>query len=287
MKAFTYLEPDALDDAVALLDVHGERARLIAGGQSLLLAMKERLATPGFLVSLARLPALQGWHYTDSGELEIGATTTYTTLATSEYNGWHSEIAAVAGDLADRPVRNRGTIGGAICQADPRFDMPTLLVGAGASVDTAAAGGGRTLQAGELFDPKGGTCLGVGEILTTIRIPPVVEGSSLAFEKFRFRLFDAALVSAACALRVDASSDTIAEARVVVGATSPAPRSLEASSELVGRAIDDADIAQFSVTAMDEAMPAGGASLAQQYQRELVGVLVGRALRRARDQTRN
>ena len=133
MKGFTFLAPKGLDEAVALLDRHGPEAQAIAGGQSLLLAMKERLATPSVLVSLNAVPGLKDWQYDDEGRLDIGAGTTYASLARSSVHVLHRETAAVAGNLGDRPVRTMGTIGGALCQAEARFDMPALAMGVDAS----------------------------------------------------------------------------------------------------------------------------------------------------------
>jgi carbon-monoxide dehydrogenase medium subunit len=284
VKPFTFLAPRALDEAVALLDEHGPDARVIAGGQSLLLALKDRLDRPSVLVSLGGVTDLRSWHYTDTGELEIGAATTYATLARADLRGWHAEIAAVAGNLADRPVRNMGTIGGALCQAEPRFDMPALAVALGAEVETVSAAGVVRRPADELFRPAGGTVLGPGEILTRIRIPAPETYSAAAFEKFRYRVFDAALVSAACVLRLD--GDRVSGARLVVGAVRPTP--VLVSGVGVGGAPTGADIEEIARAVADEVLPAAEAtSRLQRYQRELIGVLTARAVTRALDQARS
>ncbi|MGH3263793.1 MAG: FAD binding domain-containing protein, partial [Trebonia sp.] len=129
MKPFEFLTPSTLDEALAALHDAPSRTRLIAGGQSLLLEMKERAATPARLVSLGGLGQLRGWRYAEFGELIVGAAITYAALSRARLDGWHGLIPRVAGDLADRPVRTMGTIGGALCQANPRFDMPVLTVG--------------------------------------------------------------------------------------------------------------------------------------------------------------
>lgn len=264
MKPFTFHSPRALGEAVDLLERHGPGAQVIAGGQTLLLAMKERLARPSALVSLAEVADLRGWRHTDSGALEIGAATTYAALAAAQLPGWHAEIAAVAGDLADRPVRTMGTIGGALCAADPRFDMVTLVVGLGAELDIVGTGGGRTVAAAEFFTPGGGTVLAAGEILTTVRVPALEAFNGVAFEKFRHRVFEAAVVSAVCALRPDGSP------RITVGAVYPSPIVLAAADDGAGAA--------------DEVLPVEQATTPhRRYQRELVGVLVTRAIARAQD----
>lgn len=129
MRPFTYLTPGDAAEAVQLLDAHAPDARVIAGGQNLLLGMKDRTDSPAVLVSLGGVPELRGVRTAESGELVIGAATTYATLARTSFEGWHSEIAAVCGNLADRPVRTMGTIGGSACSADPRYDVPALVTG--------------------------------------------------------------------------------------------------------------------------------------------------------------
>ena len=268
MKPFTFLAPRALDEAVALLGEHGADARVIAGGQSLLLAMKERLDRPSVLVSLSGVTDLRSWAYADSGQLDVGATATYAELAGAALRGWHTEISAVAGNLADRPVRTMGTVGGALCQADPRFDMPTLAVGVGAEVDTVSGDGVRSRPAAELFRPEGGTVLGPGEILTRVRFPAPGAYRAVAFEKFRYRQFDAALVSVVCAVRPDGGL------RLVVGAVRPRP-------VLVTGVTDPEGVA-------DEVLPAAEATTRlRKYQRELIAVLTRRAVTRAQEHARS
>lgn len=266
MKPFTFHSPRALGEAVDLLERHGPGAQVIAGGQTLLLAMKERLARPSALVSLAEVADLRGWRHTDSGALEIGAATTYAALAAAQLPGWHAEIAAVAGDLADRPVRTMGTIGGALCAADPRFDMVTMVVALDAELDVVGPGGVRTIEAAQFFAPGGGTVLAPGEILTTVRLPALPAFTGVAFEKFRHRVFEAAVVSAVCAQRPDGTR------RITVGAVHPSPVVLLAADDGAGAAV--------------EVLPAELATThARRYQRELVSVLVTRAIARAQDKS--
>ncbi len=178
--------------------------------------MKTRTARPAALVSLAGVAGLSGARLADSGELLVGATTTYAALTRAPLTGWHTEIAAIAGNLADRPVRTMGTIGGALCAADPRYDMLTLVTGTGARLEVLSPSGLRTLSPEQFFDSGGGTTLAPDEILATIRFPAADAFSRVVFEKFRQRTFDAALASVLCA----ATPDTV---RITVGAVRPVP----------------------------------------------------------------
>lgn len=281
MKPFTYLTPVSTAEAVGLLDQHAPHARVIAGGQTLLLAMKTRAARPAVLVSLAAIADLSGLRVTESGELVVGATTTYAELARASLSGWHAEICAVAGNLADRPVRTMGTIGGALCAADPRFDMLTLVAGTGARLDVLAPGGVRTLTPEEFFRPGGGSSLAPNEILASIRFAPAAAFTSVSFEKFRQRTFDAALASVLCAVRVSDAAQLDA-ARIAVGAVGPVPLLAErTAAQLTGRAAGSVDPRTVAGQVVAEVLAGPGETPAAQYHRELVKALARRAVRTA------
>jgi aerobic carbon-monoxide dehydrogenase medium subunit len=280
VKPFTYLTPGTPAEAVGLLSQHGPQAQVIAGGQSLLLAMKTRTARPAVLVSLAGIADLSGVRLAESGELVVGATTTYAALTRAPLSGWHARIAAMAGNLADRPVRTMGTIGGALCAADPRYDMLPLISGAGARLEILARSGVRTLAPEEFFVSGGGTSLGPDEILAAIRFPPAAAFSGFVFEKFRQRTFDAALASVLCAVRAEGGG--LADIRIAVGAVRPVPvLADEVAAELKGSAVADVDPAAVAGQVAAAVLGEGGGSPLVQYQRELVRALAGRALRTA------
>jgi carbon-monoxide dehydrogenase medium subunit len=282
MRPFTYLTPRDAAEAVRLLDAHQPVARVIAGGQNLLLGMKDRSDSPKVLVSLGGVPELRGVRTADSGELVIGAATTYATLARTSFEGWHSEIAAVCGNLADRPVRTMGTIGGAACSADPRYDVPALVTGVGGTLEILSAEGLRVVEPSEFFLEAGGTSMQPGDLLVAIRLPGPTAFTSVAFEKFRQRVFDAALASTTCALRV--SDGVIEELRLAVGATTPRPTLCVTSTEgLRGQPLDALDPV---LVADDVAIEVLGPESSRdsrhlRYQRELIKSVTRKALTRA------
>jgi carbon-monoxide dehydrogenase medium subunit len=280
MRPFTWLAPDTTADALALLREHAPGARVIAGGQSLLLAMKDRSAGPSHLVSLGGIADLAGVASAEDGSLVVGAATTYTTLARTALPGWHRVLAEVAGDLADRPVRNRGTIGGALCTADPRYDMPALTVGVGATLRVSGAAGDRTVAAEEFLLGPGRTVLGPDEILTAVVLPPLSMWDEVAFEKFRHRVFDAAIASVVCALRHAAADGTPAAARLAVGGATPTPVTAPGAARLLA---DGSPVADLGAATADEVLPGGGADEATRYRHELVRTLVSRATARLTD----
>jgi carbon-monoxide dehydrogenase medium subunit len=188
----------------------------------------------------------------------------------------------MAGDLADRPVRTMGTIGGALCAADPRFDMVTLVIGVGARLEVLSPSGLRLVQPHEFFRASGGTSLRPNEILTAIHFPSSEAFTAVAFEKFRQRTFDAAVISVLCALRVS-DDGTVSEARLAVGSATPVPTlGSECAARLVGRPINDIDPAAVGDGVCNEVLDqrAGGSSLVQ-YQRELIRALTRKAFIRA------
>jgi aerobic carbon-monoxide dehydrogenase medium subunit len=275
MRPFSYLEPEGLPAAIALLAEHGEHAKVLAGGQSLNLALKDRSARPRFLISLAHIRELRGVQYTGHGQLEIGAATTYAAVGAASLRGWHSEISSVCLGLADRSVRNLGTLGGAVCQSDPRFDIPTLLVGLDATLITASPAGSRNIPAAEFFAPNGGTCLGPSEILTTLRFPAISSFTAVAFEKFRYRVFDAAIVNILCAIRQGAQG-LVETARIAVGAVHKAPvLAMQAAGFISNQPLTTRVIEVAAQRAADEILPESAVKTRlHAYQRELITTLI-------------
>ena len=288
MKPFTFFTPKDSDEAVRLLDQYSPGARIIAGGQTLLLAMKTRSERPPVLVSLAGISNLSGAAIDVSGQLVVGATTTYAALTHAGFSGWHREISAMAGNLADRPVRTMGTIGGALCSGDPCFDMPTLVMGVGAQIETLSPTGVRTLTPEEFFGVDGGITIASNEILTSIRFPSADVFTAVVFEKFRQRTFDTAVVSALCATRLD-TDGAVAEMRLTIGAATPTPtRAINSARELIGRPAADIDPVAVGVAVAHEVLGEPGTdSDTVQYKRELIKALTRKALSRALTITRS
>ncbi len=279
MTPFSYQRPASLQEAVGLLAGAAAPTTILAGGQSLLLALKDRKARPDGIVAVGALPDMRGVRTGADGKLEIGAATTYAVLAKAELPGWQAELAAVAGNLADRSVRNIGTVGGGVCQADPRYDMPVVLSAAGASFMLVSARGSRNLPAEAFFNIKGGTHIAKDEIMTAIVVPALAEWTHLAFEKFRYRTFEAAIGSVGVAAQLDASGK-IERIRIVVGAVAKAPvlaeRAMAACLGLAPAALPRQEIAAM---ASRQALPLELAVTRQQkYQSELTVSLVKRAL---------
>ncbi len=280
MTPFIFQRPASLSDALAALAA-GPGTQVLAGGQSLLLAMKERQARPAGLISISGLPELQGVRQAEDGTVAVGPATRYAALAKEVLPGWHAELAAVAGNLADRSVRNLGTVGGGVCQADPRYDMPAFMSGIGAKFILDRIGGRRVLDADAFFNASGGTHIATDEILTCILLPALPAWTSVAFEKFCFRTFEAAIVNVAGAVALDADGK-ITKFRLAVGAIANAPLlASNVSAKLLGKSMVMLDIEDVATKISQELLPLESASSRRQkYQAELTISLVRRVLTR-------
>jgi carbon-monoxide dehydrogenase medium subunit len=282
LTPFTFERPASLSDALAALAA-GPGTKVLAGGQSLLLALKDRQARPAGLIAITGLAELQGVRPAEDGTLAVGPATRYAALAKQVLPGWHAELAMVAGNLADRSVRNMGTVGGGVCQADPRYDMPTLMSGIGASFILDSVGGRRVLPADAFFNASGGTHIAADEILTCISLPALPAWTCVAFEKFCFRTFEAAIVNVAGAVALDLDG-RIANLRIAVGGIANAPvRASKVSAKLLGKSMASLDIEDLAAKISQEVLPPENAlSRRQKYQAELTISLVKRVLTRLR-----
>lgn len=172
LREVEYARPATVDEAISLLSEH-DGARALAGGQTLVNVMKARAAAPDVLVDLQDLDELREIGFSADGMLEIGAMVTYTQLmASSEIDVARPILAEVAGTIADVQVRNRGTVGGNVCVADPTNHLPPLLVAIGASFTIRGRGGERTVPVEEFFLGVYMTAVAEGELLTKISVPP-------------------------------------------------------------------------------------------------------------------
>jgi carbon-monoxide dehydrogenase medium subunit len=193
---FDYVAARSAAHAIELLGEHGDDAKVLAGGHSLLPMMKLRLAAPAVLIDIARTDDLAGIGV-DDGELVIGATTRHADLATSALVRADAPLLAHAASLVGDPqIRHRGTIGGSLAHADPAADLPMALVALGGSVELTGPGGTRRVRAEDFFAGFFETALGDGELLTAVRVPRQ-PGVPWGYEKFVRRANDWAIVGVA------------------------------------------------------------------------------------------
>ena len=269
---FDYAVAESVDDAIRLLQEGGADAKLLAGGHSLLPLMKLRFTAPSLLVDLRRVDELRGVQ-TGDDSYRIGALTRHAELQARKDMGL---ISAVAEQIADQQVRNRGTIGGSLAHGDSAADLPTTLLAYEGSVVVRGPGGEREIAAADLFEGYLTTAVKAGEVLTEVRIPALA-GYGFGYEKFNRRSEDWAMVGV-CALVK--SSDGVCE-DVRIGLTHMASTPLRASAAedaLRGRPLDDENIAAAAALAADATSPLGDLNATPEYKQHLARVLTRRAL---------
>jgi carbon-monoxide dehydrogenase medium subunit len=277
---FDYARASSIDEAIALLERFGPEARLVAGGHSLLPMMKLRLATPEHLIDINPLADELGYIREESGEVRIGALTRHRELLESDLLAARFPIIRDAEHLiADPPVRNRGTIGGALCQADPSEDLSAVCAALGGVAVIRGAGGERTLDMVGFHRGPYETAVGEGEMLTEIRIP-LRDHHGGAYRKVKRRAGDWAVAASAAAIWMN--GDGIADVGIALSAVNPkGVRSTRAEEALRGQSPSDEALAEAARLAAEDTDPVSDQRGPAEYKRHLAQELTERALRAA------
>jgi carbon-monoxide dehydrogenase medium subunit len=272
---FTYHRPTTVDEAVGLL-AELEDARPLAGGHSLLPAMKLRFSIPAALVDLGRIPGLDGIEAEDGG-VRIGATATHASIAASDLVRSGCEaLAEAAAIIGDRQVRNRGTIGGSLAHADPGADEPTVVTALGATITVMGVDGKRDIPAGEFFTGLFTTALDPGELLTSVFVPAAATGTGSAYVKHKHPASGYAVVGVAAV--VTAAGGSCTAAKLVVGGVTGAPVDVPVGS-LVGTSGSADDLAAAAAAVPGALTDVLGDTYASaEYRTHLASVLAKRAL---------
>ncbi len=276
---FEYERATSSDGAIATLERLGPEARIIAGGHSLLPMMKLRLATPEHLIDINDLAELAYIREQD-GEIRIGALTRHVDLLKSELLARHFPLFADAESvIADPVVRNRGTIGGSLCQADAAEDLSAVCSAVKADVVIRGSGGERVVAMADFHVGPYMTAVGAGELLTEIRLK-LRAGAGSAHEKVERRAGDWAIAAVSAAVWLQGG--TIADAGVALSAVGMTTVHLTRAEELLrGKAPSEELFAQAGEIASEDCSPSADGRGPVDYKRHLAGVLTRRALRRA------
>lgn len=277
---FGYERATSVDHAIQLLEELGPEARLVAGGHSLLPMMKLRLAQPEHLIDINPLVAELGSISIDGDALVIGAMARHNDVLDSALIAEHFPVLVDAERvIADPIVRNRGTVGGSLCQADPAEDLSAALSALHATATIRGSGGSRSVPVRELHTGPYETVVGDAEILTEIRVP-IRNGSGSAYEKVERRVGDWAIAAAAVCVWMD--GDTIADAGVGLAAVgAPHFVSTGAEATLRGATPSDEVISAAAAAAAADCAPTTDQRGPAAYKRHLAGELTARAIRRA------
>jgi len=277
---FDYFAPPTIEEAVQILSENEFDAKILAGGQSLIPAMRYRLSIPGILIDINGLPNMSHVRE-DNGHLAIGAMARESQLEHSEVvQTKYPLLADAAFVIADPLVRNMATVGGNIAHADPANDHPAVMLAYNATVTAHGPGGQRDIAIDDFFTDLFESALEEDEILTEIRIPRPGEGETGAYMKFERKVGDYAISAAAVQMILD--GDTCVSARVGLTNVSAVPmRATEAEKILIGNKLTAEVIEEAGRAAAAECDPAADLRGSVEYKRDVTRVLLKRAINKA------
>jgi carbon-monoxide dehydrogenase medium subunit len=279
--AFEYLQPNTIPEAITLLQQHGEDAKILSGGQSLIPMMKLRIARPAYLIDINRISGLS-YIKEDGAFLKIGGLTREAELEASQLiRSKYPILIDTAHVIADPQVRNLATVAGNLAHGDPANDHPATMLALGAQVVATGSGGERVIPIEEFFLSLFSTALQPDEILTEIRIPLAPPHSGGAYFKLERKVGDFATAAVAAQVTLDANGVV---QKVGIGLTNVGPTPIKAKKAedfLRGKKLDGASIRQAAQLAADEAQPSSDLRGPADYKKGLIKELAKRALSRA------
>jgi aerobic carbon-monoxide dehydrogenase medium subunit len=275
---FAYARAASLDQVFDLLAQHGDEARLLAGGQSLVPTLNLRLSTPALLVDINGLHELDGIAV-ENGTLRMGALTRQRTVEDSDAVARHAPLLKLAMPYVAHPaIRNRGTVGGSIALADPAAELPACAVALGAQIELQGSQGSRTIAAEQFFRGLYETDLRPGEVVSAVTIPKSPPGYCSAIAELARRHGDYAMVGLAAHARVDGRA--LADVRLVFFGVGAKPvRAHAAGAAIEGSEIDEASIAAGQAALASDLEPVGDLQAGAATKLHLAGVLTARVLK--------
>lgn len=280
---FDWYPPDTVDEALALMAEHGDDAKVLAGGQSLIPVLNFRLARPAVLVDLNRVTSLAGIAEANGG-LRIGAMTRQRQAERSALVAERAPLLAAAlPHVAHPQIRNRGTVGGSLAHADPAAELPAVMLALEARFRLRTASAERSLAASDFFTGFFSTALAEGELLVDIEVPPMPAGAGCAFEEVSRRHGDYALLGVAAVVALD-DTGRCSDVRLayVNGGAGP-QRSPGAESLVRGEVPGPELVRAAAAAALNDLEPGNDVHASAEYRRQLARVLTERTLVRAID----
>jgi len=286
LPRFEFLSPKTLEEATVLMNQYGKNVNVIAGGTDLVPLMKKGELKPKYVLSLSHIEALREIQFVKKAGLKLGAMCTIAEIEKSQViRERYPILAQAASVLGSREVRNRGTVGGNLCNAAPSAEMAPSLLVLGARATIASSKGERVVPLEDFFVGPGKTALGIDEILARLEIPVIRPGSAGEYIKLGIKkTMDIALVGVAAMLSLASTDGICTEARLALGAVAPTPiRARKAEKTLIGKKIDERIMELAAETASEEASPIADIRASEAYRRAMVRVLTRRAMKHAFD----
>jgi carbon-monoxide dehydrogenase medium subunit len=279
--AFDYIAPRSLDEAMRALAAHGENAKILAGGHSLLPLLKLRLANPALVIDLSRIPGLGEISERDS-KIAIGALATHYQIESSELLKKKCPLLPeTAHGIGDVQVRNRGTIGGSLTHADPAADWPAAILALGGELELQGAKGKRTLGAEQFFLGPMTTAIEANEVLTEIRVPASSRRTGSAYQKMAQQASGFAIVGVAVSVRLDGKGRCEEIGIGVTGLSDKAFRAHAAEERLRGNKLTAKLIEECAARVADGIEPLEDLHADRQFRAHLARVYAARAIQEA------
>jgi len=278
IRDFEYLTPKTLKEALTLWDKYGDEAKIIAGGQSLLVLMRQGLVAPKYLIDIKGISELNYVKPDAKVGLRIGALTTHRTIEKSPLvRKGFAVLAEMENRLASIQTRNWGTIGGNICHADPAGDPAPVLISLKATLTTASLKGERNMAVEDFSLDYFETALEPGELLIEIQVPAAPPHTGTAYTKFNIIQSDLATVGVAVSITLGSGDGICQDIRIALGAAAPtAMRVKKAEAAVKGKKITENLLKEAGEIASTEVEPISDIVASEEYRRELVRVLVNR-----------
>lgn len=282
---FDYQRPETLQETLGLLAEHGEEAKILAGGQSLVPMMNFRLARPAVIIDIGALTDLDAVTV-DTERLTIGTKVRHHQLERPTFDGALGQLFSTAArNVGHLPIRMRGTFGGSIAHADPAAEWCLLSTLLDAEVEVQSVRGARTISATDLFQMIFTTSIADDEFLTEVRLPWLGQQWRTGFSEFSRRAGDFAVVAIGSAVRIEGG--LVAEARIAAAGVAGTPvRLTSAEQSLIGQSLDPASAASAGAIAASEVDPTGDIHGSSEYRQDLVRALTKRALLQSPGQAR-
>ena len=284
---FTYIRPSSLKEALTMLAEHKDECKVICGGQSLLIIMRQGLLATDYLIDIKHIKELDYIQFDAKTGLKIGATTTHHTIETSDViKKNYPVLVAMENKLASIQVRNWGTIGGNLAHADPAGDPGPLLVALNASVKVGSAQGERTMALEDFCVDFFETALEEEEIILEVQVPTPEAKTGAAYQKFNLLESDQGMVAVAAAVTLNGGGKC-KDARVVLGNAGPKPIRVKRIEELLtGKGYDEKLFAEAGTIASEDCEPVTDIHASEEHRRHLLGVLTKRMLKQAWEQAK-
>jgi aerobic carbon-monoxide dehydrogenase medium subunit len=283
MKDFEYFAASSLSEACSLISQYKDVGKIVAGGQSLITLLRQRLISPMCLIDIKGLGELDYIKFDPKNGLRMGALTTHRAIEKSPViNEHYNVLSEMEKSVASVQTRNWGTIGGNLCSADPIGDPAPSLIALGSTLKLVSSRGERTVPLAEFFTDYFTTVIEPDEVLAEIQIPPPAPNTGIEYMKFSTIEAGIKIVSVSVAITLEPGSDICKDAKIVMSAVAPTPLDAKKSGELLrGKKLTDDLIAQAAELASQETDPTSDVHASAAYRKELVKVLVKRAAHKA------